>query len=281
MLKYVVGLFILVSANSFAATWDITYPRPLTEFDQRSHYPVQLLALALEQTGVKYTLEASERILLQARALKHLAENREINVVWSMTDKTREQNLLPIRIPIFKGLIGWRVFMIRENYQERFSRINSLDGLRDFKPIQGHEWPDTKILQSNGFDVATSKAYLDLFLMLNQSQGDFLPRSVVEIWSELENEDMASNFEVEPRLGVRYPTAMYFFVNKSNTILARLLETGLELAIKNGKFDELFMRVHKSALEKADMENRTFYQLENPLLPEKTPVERNELWYQQ
>ncbi len=281
MKKYITGLLILFCTNTFAASWNITYPRPLTDFDQRALYPVQLLALALDQTGVKYSLEPSERILLQAKALKHLAENREVNVVWSMTDKAREQNLLPIRIPIFKGLIGWRIFLIRENYQERFASVDSLQALRDFKPIQGYDWPDTKILQSNGFDVTTAKNYIDLFVMLNQSQGEFLPRSIVEIWSELDNEEMASDFEVEPRLGVRYPTAMYFFVNKSNSILARLLETGLELAVKNGEFDKLFMQVHKSALEKADMQNPTFYSLENPLLPEKTPVDRPELWYQQ
>lgn len=273
-------LWVTLITPASAATWNITYPRPLTEFDQRSGYPVELLQLALDQTGVKYEMEASDRILLQAKALKQLAENREINVVWTMTDKTREDLLLPIRIPIFKGLIGWRVFLIKDRSRNRFAKIGSLQDLRNLTAIQGHEWPDTKILQANGFDVVTSKEYQALFSMLEQSRGDFFPRSLVEIWTELSSENVATSIDVESRFGVRYPTAMYFFVNKRNSTLARLIETGLEKAIANGEFDKLFQRVHSSALNRANMNRRQFFELTNPLLPENTPVERTELWYQ-
>lgn len=273
-------LMVLSTGMVQAATWQITYPRPLTEFDRRSSYPIRLLSLALDQTGVKYNLTASDRILLQSKALTMLADNREINVAWSMTDTNREALLLPIRIPIFKGLIGWRIFLVRDDSRGRFAAVSQLDQLRQFKTIQGHDWPDTKILQANGFDVATSKEYPALFSMLEQSRGDLFPRSVVEIWSELSSDHMPANVNVETGLGIRYPTAMYFFVNKRNATLGRLIENGLEKAIANGSFDELFMQVHAGAINRAKMRERQFFELSNPLLPEQTPINRPELWYQ-
>lgn len=280
MKKLVFSIILLfVCTRVFGATWNITYPRPLTENDQRAEYPVKLLALALAQTGVNFSLEPTAMVLLQDKALKQLGENRNVNVVWSMTDNDREERLLPIRIPIYKGLIGWRLFMIHEDRKADFTAIDTMQGLQQYKPIQGYDWPDTKILQSNGFDVNTTKSYTGLFNMLAQQQGDFLPRSLIEVWAEYDKEDIDDSIIIEPTLGVKYPTAMYFFVNKNNRTLARLLEVGMEKAIKNGKFDALFERQFAESFKRADIENRFFFELTNPLLPETTPIDRKELWY--
>lgn len=273
-------LLMLTSVDSFAASWRINYPRPLSESDRRSDYPLKLLALALDQTGVNYRLIASDRIMPQSKALKRLMDNREVNVVWSMTDEQREEQLLPIRIPIYKGLIGWRIFIIRKDMDSRFKYIQTLDHLLKLNPIQGSDWPDTKILQANGFDVMTASDHNVLFKMLGNAQGDFFPRSVVEIWEEMKTDNPANDFEVESKLGVRYPAAMYYFVNKNSVPLANLIRIGLEKAIQNGKFDELFLEEHQAYLDKSELDKRTFYQLQNTYLPIKTPLHRKELWYE-
>jgi hypothetical protein len=63
--------------------------------------------------------------------------------------------------------------------------------------------------------------------------------------------------------------------------LANLLEKGLEKAIANGKFEELFLRVHQPILDKSNIKTRRFFELENVFLPKETPLERTELWYEQ
>lgn len=271
---------VLATCSVHAATWNIVYPRPLTDADQRTRFPVQLLTLALDQTGVKYKLIPSDRILMQQKALKLLKENRGVNVVWSMTDKNRETQLLPVRIPIYKGLIGWRLFLADRENLSHMGRVRSMEELLKYRAIQGHDWPDTRILQSNGFEVVTRKDYLGLFTLLENKRGDFFPRSVVEIWAELSTENISSNIDVVPQVGIQYPTAMYFFVNRRNVTLAKLLSNGLEKAIDNGKYDELFEQVYFPILSKARMPERRFFQLENPLLPEQTPLDRRELWFQ-
>ncbi|MFB1037397.1 MAG: hypothetical protein QMC38_18875, partial [Sinobacterium sp.] len=271
----VFAFFILFfSVDSYCASWQITFPRSLETVSTIDEYPIQLLALALEQTGVKYQLIPSDNFLSKGKALDRLQDNREINIIWGMTNVQREKDLLPIRIPIFKGLIGWRLLLIRQDMAERFTYIQQFNHLVKLSPLQGRDWADTKILQSNGFDVITERNQPSLMKMLVRAQGDFFPRSIIEVWEELATSKVADQIQIQPSLGIRYPAAIYFFVNKKSVPLANLIKTGLEKAIKNGTYEALFVEKYKAYIEKAQIENRTFYPLENAFLPEKTPLDR-------
>ena len=82
--KAVIAAFALCSfvvvTMAEAATWTITYPRPIDDSDARAQYPIALLKLALDKTGVNYELRPSDRILLTGKAMRQLRENREVNV---------------------------------------------------------------------------------------------------------------------------------------------------------------------------------------------------------
>ena len=262
-----------------AATWTITYPRPIDDSDARAQYPIALLKLALDKTGVNYELRPSDRILLTGKAMRQLRENREVNVVWSMTDSQREKELTPIRIPIAKGLIGLRVFVINENKKTKFDDVLSLTDLRKLIPIQGEEWPDTKILQANGFNVFTVPEFREAYDMIKQGKGDFFPRSVMEVDAELEVEGRRNNLYLEPSMALYYPTAMYYFVSSSNKTLANLIETGLNRAIEDGSFDALFESTYAPILASLRVNERKIFTLENPLLPIETPLTNSALWY--
>jgi hypothetical protein len=279
MKKALAGFIFFFSANALSASWQITFPRPLETVSTIDEYPLQVLALALDETGVNYQLKPSENLLTKGKALSRLQDNREINIVWGMTNIQREKDLLPIRIPIFKGLSGWRLLLIRQDMAERFKYIQELDHLVKLSPLQGRDWPDTKILQSNGFDVITDRSQRTLLRMLDKAQGDFFPRSIIEVWEELAKSETQIPIQVQPTIGIRYPAAIYFFVNKKSVPLASLIERGLEKAIKNGKFEALFNENYQTYIDKAQIEDRTFYQLKNAFLPEKTQFDRKELWF--
>lgn len=281
VVKLLTFLLALACGSAFSASWQITYPKPALESDIMTTYPIALLTLALDQTGVNYELSASSNQLTKVKALNRLEDNREVNLVWGMTSIQREEELLPIRVPLFKGLIGWRLLLIRDDMSERFKYIQSLEHLLKLSPVQGREWPDTKILRSNGFDVIVNQGQDNLLNMLSSAQGDFYPRSMAEVWSELETLEGTQGLSVQPTLGIRYPAAVYFFVNKNNSPLAHLIEVGLEKAIKNGNFEELFLNTFQDYIERADLKNRNFYHLENTFLPKDTPLQREELWFQQ
>ena len=218
-MNIIIAVFILLfSVNAKSASWQITFPSSLETASTIDEYPIKLLALALDQTGVSYQLIPSDNFLSKGKAIDRLQDNREINIVWGMTNVQREKDLLPIRIPIFKGLIGWRLFLIRQDMAERFTYIQQFEHLVKLSPLQGREWPDTKILQSNGFDVITERNQTSLMKMLGRAQGDFFPRSIIEVWEELERSKVANEIQIQiqPSLGIRYPAAIYFFVNKKS-----------------------------------------------------------------
>lgn len=279
-------LFIasLVLCSAFlkvqAATWVVSYPGALYEGDERHKYPEALLKLALEKTGVRYEMRASSRVKYQSKALRQLRENLEVNVVWSMTDKQRESDLLPIRIPITKGLIGWRVLLSHKSKPFYEKEITSMEELLVYSPVQGVDWPDTKILQANGFNVLAAQNHVEAANLISRQQADFYPRSVIEVLPELSAENADPDVLLKPGVALHYKTAMYFFVNKRNVTMARLLEVGLQRAIEDGSFDALFYEYHGEMLDKIALDERLHFELENPLLPINTPVYDADYWYQ-
>lgn len=263
------------SANVDGVT--IVYPGPLKPGDKRTHYPAMLLELALSYSDTKYQIIFSESEMLQRRALTQLAQGEGIDVTASMTSHEREGVLLPIRIPIYKGLIGWRLALISQQAPVIFEPIRNLRQLQGLLAGQVHDWPDTQILKDNGIKVHAGSNYSGLFKMLSQRRIDYFPRSVVEIWSELEGREH-QKLMVDPYVLIYYPTAYYFFVNKSNRVLADAIEKGLEQSIEDGSFDALFYRHHQDYLNRIELNSRRVIVLENTTLPEKTPLTRTNLW---
>lgn len=216
---------------------------------------------------------------MQARALTELENKREIDVVWSMTSIEREDKLLPIRIPIYKGLIGWRLLLIQETNRERFKQIHNLQQLESLTAGQGHDWPDTTILRKNRLKVYGASSYEGLFKMLAIGRIDYFPRSLIEIWNEYQTHK-DEGISICTGIILQYPTAFYYFVNKDNQKLAEDIKKGLEEALMDGSFDALFHKEFDHFLIKSKLSQQSIFVLKNPILPPETPLHRPELWYQ-
>lgn len=257
----------------------ILYPKPLSVDDHRPIYPVRLLELAISKLGKPYRLKPSKGLMNQSRALRMVGSQNAPDIVWTMTSKEREEAFEPVRIPIYKGLIGWRLFLVHAGNERRFEQINSLAGLQKFTAGQVHDWPDTYIMNSSGIDVMSSSMYERLFVMLDGERFDFFPRSLIEIWSELDARPQY-NLAVEKRLLLRYPAALYYFVNPNNKELAADIERGLQIAIEDGSFDLMFEKHNQWLIDKSNLSERIVIDLPNPLLPARTPLKNAALWYQ-
>jgi hypothetical protein len=160
-------------------------------------------------------------------------------VVWSMNDTERDWKMLRIKIPLFKGLLGKRVFLIRKDQKSRFDSVSDLQDLRKLVAGQGSQWPDTRILQSNGLPTVTAAATMSLTKMLKAKRFDYFPRAAVEAWYELDHLNDES-LMVEENIVLSYPTDLYFYVSLQNTVLAERIEKGLNILIKSGEFDRYF-----------------------------------------
>lgn len=240
----------------------VIYPKQ----ESANTFPEKVLRLALHEASLDFELRASDTPMPQGRALQQLASGRDVNVVWSMTSKERELKLRPIRIPIDKGLLGWRLLLINKVDAAKFAKVKTLDDLRQLQAGQGHDWPDTEILRFNGLNVQVSTSYESLFTMLRAQRFDYFPRSIIEIWDE-QRSFGGTNFEIERTVLLHYPTAFYFFVKKDDRNLAKAIEAGLNTAIANGKFEQLFQLTYGDVVQRARVQSRTKLQLANPLLP--------------
>jgi hypothetical protein len=269
--------FVSVAATAQTA---VIYPRPESDTDMRTRYPLRLLEQALLRAGGQYRVQLSKLKMQQGRALAQLQKSDGIDVVNFMTSVERESQFLPIRIPTERGLIGWRLLLIRSDQGEQFRTMSDTAVLKALKAGQGFDWPDTEILRSNGYTVYTGPNYEGLFGMLENHRIDYFPRSITEIWDELERHQQ-QGLAVEPSIVLHYPSGSYFFVNKSNTKLAAAITVGLEKMLADGSLDKLFHEFYDDVLKKANLKNRRIIELNNPLMSPDTPFERKALWYRE
>lgn len=270
--------FLFMICGNIWAKVLIVYPQPEAPNDRRGEYAVALLRLALSEAQVDYELRPSRTLMMQERAFEELKKGNALQVMWTMTTREREAQALPIRIPIYKGLIGWRLPLVHVSRRDILASVRTLDQLKALDAGQARDWPDADIMQASGLPVTTSTDYTSLFRMLARHRFDYMPRSVVEVWDEADAH-RDEGLVVDSHIVLHYPAAVYFFVNKQNTTLANVIATGLERAIANGKFNRLFNDYHAEAIERSQIEHRIVIELPNPLLPSETPLNRNELWY--
>ena len=269
--------FIIVNTLSLVqaaetAPRTLVYALPNSNLNPMSTYQVRLLQAALNHSGEHFVLKPAAEAMVQSRALKEITDTSQIDLFWSMTSEAREKILRPIRIPIDKGLLGWRLLLVKEqgHIAPNWQRITA------FRMVQGHDWPDTEILRKAGFKVDTSADFNSLFNMIEKGRADAMPRSVNEIQGELAT--IANKLNVEPGIMLYYPAAQYFFVAKHDDKLALALEYGLKQIIQNGVFDQLFNEEYGDILQQLQQEQRRIIKLDNPLLPKGTPLHQTELW---
>lgn len=243
-------------------------------------YIVEILGLAIKKSGEAYVLEKlSGAPVPQARQILDISQNRgNFDVIWSMTSDERETQMLPIRIPIDKGLFGWRIAFINPEQAKVYASIKSVKDLAKLNAGQGYLWPDTEILRSNGLPVVTGSDET-LLHMLKAKRFDYFPRSTIAIWDE-QKKYSELNLEIDSNFVLHYQTAFYFFVAPSRKKLAEDLNRGLERAIADGSFEIIFNRYFQSFIRQADLKNRQILELKNPLVSlSALPLKRAELWY--
>jgi len=269
------------SAESAAVT-RVVHPADEEKGDPRFNDVKEILRLALEKTVAEFgpfELRASSQHTNGLRYLNNLANDSDLNVVWSSTTEDKERNYLPIRIPLRKGLLGYRLLLVHKDQQALLKDVKNLGDLKKFSVGQGVGWDDVKLYEANGIAVVEAK-YSNLFRMLSYKRFDFFPRGINEIFTEL-NKESAQNPDlvIDENLLIHYPWPYYFFVSKSNPQLQKRLELGLRKMIKDGSFDAIFWKYNGKAIEAVNFKKRRIIHMKNHLLPKETPLNDAALWF--
>jgi hypothetical protein len=263
-------LACLASPCAFAEHFHIVYPRTSNWVDERTAFVKDVIRLAMSKSNSDCTIEPSHDVMERTRALRELAEGDTINLYWASMSASDEASLRAIPIPLHRGLIGYRVFVIRKERQPEFDRIESLDQLKALIGGQGFEWVDASILRDAGLKIETS-TYDLLFEMTEAGRIDYFPRGVVEAYAEVEQRRaVIPNLAVENHLLLAYHSDLIFYANKRDERLAQTIEDGLKAAYEDGSFMRLF-NTHpyiQRALNQAGLSGRRIIWIPNRYLSE-------------
>lgn len=244
-------------------------------------YRWKLLALALahaKPAEVPSLLPFAEE-LSQERAMALLQGGGAIDVLALGTNRGREAHMLPVKIDISRGMVGYRVLIIRSATQQRFQGLQ-LDGMRRLHFGLNEAWADVPIMEANGLPVVKASGYENLFTMLAAGRFDAFPRGLNEARRELLQRRLQfPQLMLEPELALYFPYPVYFWVRKDNQVLARSIERGLRLALADGSWRSLFVRYYAAEIAELRAHPRRVFLLANPVLPDGDAPPDTSWWW--
>ena len=258
----------------------IRYPKVknTTIYLNQANYFIDVLKLALERSAVNYEVEFVNIPTLAQSRSQSLLKQGFYDIHWLTTNIERETILKPIRIPLYKGLLGLRIAFVNSSKGNLFAKTTKVDDLKKIYAGQGRDWVDSKILNFHGFKLMESSTTTALFDMLQINRIDYFPRSILEIWWEAEQTE-AFGLTIDPYVALYYPEAVYFFVSNDNTELYNNVLKGLNKAIEDGSFQQNFERYFGEYIERAQLHKRQIFTLSNPYIPAQTPLNEAHLWH--
>ncbi|MEF1290320.1 ABC transporter substrate-binding protein [Vibrio sp. M260118] len=199
-------------------------------------------------------------------------ESGKLDIAWTATSTDLEKRFIPVRFPIFRGMLGMRIGLIHQKDSQMLANVDTKADLMNYKICSGKTWPDTHILDANDLVTAKSLKYPNIFeMMLAGNRCHFFARGVMEPFAEVASHPELP-LAVDSNIMLRYRMPYMLFVSKSNPDLAEhMLEIMTEI-FDEGLYEEMFFNDSevKAALSQANLENRVIIDLDNPYLTPET-----------
>lgn len=264
------------------------HPPPEIAGDNRHTYYWELLDAALRATRRSHGdyLIASHPLPMsfqRAAAELEAGDRERINIIARATNLELESRLLAIPLPLDKGLLGYRMFLITGDTQKRLdAEVRSLKDLKQFSIGQGSAWTDARILAENDFRLVLTENYENLFQMVGAQRFDLFSRGISEIEPEWRaHKDQIPGLMIEKHLILAYPMPRYFFVPRTGEgrKMADRIEAGLRVIAKNGEFNRLYTRYKRNVLGNLQLAGRRVYRLPNTQLSDKAPPPGDPFWW--
>ena len=285
MKRYLLFLLLLLCAGASAQPMQFVYPPPEAAGDERHLYYWQLLDAALAANRDKYgdyLATAYATAMTFQRGVAEVESGRgAVNIVSRATNPDLEKRLRPIRIPLDKGLLGLRLFLVMPETQTRLDSVKTLKELQGFSIGQSVSWTDVAILKKAGFNLVLADAYTPLFGMLRAGRFDLFSRGAIEIEAEWRaNREAIPGLAIEKRFALYYPMPRYFFVSRTEegARMAERIEDGLQRLRRSGEFERRYQAWKKLVLKDVQLAGRTVFRLPNTELSPETPLADKYWW---
>ena len=184
--------------------------------------------------------------------------------------KLADEPKILIPQPLMKGLLGYRILIIRAADKAKFAAIKSPTQLQSLRMGIPATWADAELFRQNGYTVEEKGSFDDLFVRLENNEFDYVTFGANEVSGVFaERAAKSGKLMIEPSLLVFYPFPLVFYVNPNNKVLAERVEQGLLAIQANGELDAIFNRYFAAELKQVDLPARSMITLKNPILPEE------------
>lgn len=233
--------------------------------DPRYAFGHMTLELALRSLGFDVQLNPVKDAanINEARGSLMLKLDRGIDYQFLSLNAERARDFIAIdEFPIYQGLLGMRLLLVKKGNRDRFKDVKTIDDLKKFKAIHNEHWSDIAVFHTNGLPVEADTSYDALFRQLISGRGDYFSRGVSEIWGELDLHQ--EQIEIADHISLFYLHPCVFLLNKKNTGLANLIRKGLRKTKLDGSQDKLFLSYYDQIIKKSRLNTRTMIILKNP-----------------
>jgi hypothetical protein len=243
--------------------------------DPRQIFKQAVLHKIIEETKDKYgpmEIKSTDVKMERDRELEELAKGDLIQVVIEVSRPDWEEKVTPIYIPVDKGLMGWKIHLIRKESQDTLDKVQTLGDYKKVSVGGAPQWTSMLVLKSlGGYNLVTGDNYDGLFQMLMSGRFDMFQRGLNEVYAEYDahktdNPDLA----IEKNLVLVMPSPLYVFVTPKRPELAKRFQDGLAKMVEDGSLDKIIDEQFGSMIKSADLQHRRIFYVDNPLLTPKT-----------
>ncbi|MCC9662050.1 MULTISPECIES: hypothetical protein [Pseudoalteromonas] len=261
--------FILCVMVSFANYADeqlvIKLARPDYPLVQKNEYIHDVLEKSFAVMKVDATLLYNVKPMNDKRIVEQLTHNKAVTLAWLSLPGEIPDSLVRTTTPLYKGLHGKRLLIIREGDEATFHKVNNLDTLKQLIGLQQQSWYDYTVMKNNGLTVNGDLDYLGMIKALETGLGDYFPRSVLAIESELVKLKQF-HLIIEPSLMLQYPSNYYFYLSKENQHIADLLEQGMQKLQRSGELERIYLHYFGDVEKRLKLKQRLTITLEKTAL---------------
>lgn len=248
----------------------ITHKLPELSSNERVLHEVEILKLALDKTTKEFGPYELRGIppMNRARTLVMLSHDAYPNLVLQMSyeDELAEQEkLIYIPFPLDRGALSYRICFMRDELKSLTKNITKSNQLKPYHFGVGIGWSDTKILRHSNLAVVESSSVVSLFRMTKAGRVDFFCRGPMEYHFETQHPS-SLGLSSDAYLALYYPLPKFFFAHRNSQAALNRIQKGLDIAFKDGSFDELWRNRHLEALEQARLKERNIIKMENPFI---------------
>lgn len=278
------AVLLLLAINAAVAS-ELRIPKPRAVDDPAYLYFSGLLQKALQKAadGREVPKLVPTIDMAEDRMVRELRADRIVDIFWLGGSKERALGLLMVPVPLERGLVGYRQFLIRKERVEEFDAIKTVADLANLRACQGAQWGDTEILRAAKLQLVTSVNYESLFKQLAAGRCDYFPRGFHQGKAELAARVVAyPELIVYEPLILHYPFAAYFYVHPKNKALAQWLQDGLEKMIDEGEFIAYMQQQEHTrlAFPLRRAETKRILEIPNIYLPDFSGEKNTRYWFQ-